>query len=127
MAVVGAEVHPIAGRWSGGWSGATVHQLRGGSLLAGGPDLDQLSIEACRTRTGKNCVNLSPQRHSCLYSPGPVRVPKRVAGWYLFAFDQHTAPGGLCAEPGFSSPEAEPIVRLGPLATRSQPLGPVRG
>lgn len=126
MAVVGAQIHPIAGSWSGGWSGATVHQLRGGSLLAGGPDPDQLSIEACRNRTGRNCVNLSPQKHSCLYSPGPVRVPKRVTGWYLFAFDQRTAPGGLCAEPGFSSPEAEPTVRLGPLATRSQPLGRVR-
>jgi hypothetical protein len=52
-AVVGAQVRPIAGSWSGGWSGATVRQPRGGSLFASRPDQDQLSIEACRTRSGK--------------------------------------------------------------------------
>jgi hypothetical protein len=126
-AAVGAQVRPVAGGWSGGWSAARVHQPRGGSLLAGGgPDVDQLSIEACHTRVGQDCVNLSPQRHSCLYSPGPVRVPKQFVGWYLFAFDQRMSPGGLCAGVGYSRPEVEPTVRVGPLATRSRPIGPVR-
>ena len=127
QARVGALVRPIAGRWSGGWSRGPTRQQAGGSISAGlGPDRDQLSIEACRTVSGRRCLNLSPQTSRfCLYSPHPVQVPARFAGWYLFAFDQRVPQPQLCAEPQFASPEVEPTVRRGPTASRSTPLGPV--
>jgi hypothetical protein len=92
----------------------------------GGPDRDQLSLEACRTANGLHCLNLSPQTPKfCLYSPESIRVPARFVGWYLFAFDQRVPHTQACAEPGFSSPEAEPIVHPGRTATRSAALGPI--
>ncbi|MGH9598215.1 MAG: hypothetical protein ACRD27_00005, partial [Terracidiphilus sp.] len=124
---VGARVRPISGTWSGGWSPNRVPQQPDGSITgAAGPDRDQLSVEACRTATGQQCLNLSPQTaKSCLYSPKPIRVPARFAGWYLFAFDQRVPHTQLCAEPAFGSPEVEPVVHAGPTATRSAALGPV--
>lgn len=125
---VGAHVHPVAGDWSGGWSRGRVSQQPGGSILGGGgSDRNELSVEACRTTNGRHCLNLSlPGSGFCLYGPQAVRVPARFAGWYLFAFDErvpHTQP---CAEPAFGKPEVEPTVRLGPTASRSTALGPIR-
>ena len=126
-AQVGALVRPVRGDWSGGWSPGPVRQRAGGSIWGGpGSDRDQLSIEACQTASGRRCLNLSPQTSRfCLYSPKPIRVPARLTGWYLFAFDQRVPHTQLCAEPQFAHPEVEPTVRRGPTASRSTPLGPI--
>jgi hypothetical protein len=125
---VGARVRPIAGGWSGGWSRGPIRQAPGGSILGGaGRDRNQLSVEACRTASGRHCRNLSPQASGfCLYGPDAVRVPARFAGWYLFAFDQRVPHGQPCTGPVFGTPEAAPTVRPGPTASRSAALGPVR-
>ena len=124
---VGARVRPIKGDWSGGWSPGPARQQSGGSISGGrGSDHDQLSIEVCRTVSGRHCVNLSPQTSRfCLYSPQAIRVSARFAGWYLFAFDQRVPHTQICAEPQFGNPEVEPTVRPGPTASRSTALGPV--
>jgi hypothetical protein len=123
---VGARVQPVAGRWSGGWSPRPVAHEADGLNMGMGPSVDELNLEACRDISASHCLNLSPQREPfCLYSPGAVRIPARFVGWYLFAFDRREPANQACAEPGFTSAEAEPVVRLSATAVRSPPAGPI--
>jgi hypothetical protein len=90
------------------------------------PGFDSLSVEACRTKSGKDCVNLTPQGVGRDFAQQPVRVARRFIGWYLFAFDEHFAADTAFAEPGYGSPADIPPLKAGPTTARSTPSGPVR-
>jgi hypothetical protein len=121
---VGATVVARPARWTGGWS----------------TDLNQLAIEACRTRSATHCVMLSGVWLQCARlgcgigggvigdhsSDGETRVGYALSGWFLFSLDARMSPGpgGLV---GFSSPAALPVWPTSPIVVRSAPYGPVAG
>jgi|SRR5579875_843679 len=125
---VGAQVTPTIASWRGGWKAeASYHQQDGVASGGRAAATDQLSVEACRTRSGTRCLNLTPQSGASADSTGrAVRIAKRFKGWYLFAFDQHVAGDTAFATPGYSSPENAPTLHVGPTVARSRPYGPVR-
>ncbi len=56
----GTPVTPHEASWTGGWqTDSTVNRRDGGGSGGHGPNLDFLSVEACRTRDARHCVNLS--------------------------------------------------------------------
>jgi hypothetical protein len=105
------HVTVIAGRWIGGW----------------GTELDQLGVEACRTRRGKGCVVLSGGQYGCPGQPARAFVGGWLPGMYLFAFDLREARDGICAGVGYSYPGAVPPWPVQQIVARSAPLGPVTG
>jgi hypothetical protein len=124
---VGSPVSARGATWIGGWGPGPTWQPAGGSILGGeGPSLDFVSIEACRTRAGRHCVNMSSQS-GCGFSRRPVRVDGWFSGWYLFAFDQRFAHAILCGEPGYGSAAAIPPVKLSGTVARSLPTGRIKG
>lgn len=122
---VGSVVVPHAGRWKGGWSAMPTPNLNAEATAA---NSDALSIEACRTLTGRHCVNLTPPGDHAGYSTRPVIVGASFVGRYLFAFDQRLGSPVLTAQPGYPSPAAMPVVKVGDTAAQSAPLmAPVAG
>lgn len=114
---VGSRVLAHGATWTGGWA-ADGH---------GKPaNLDWISIEACRIRSGLDCVNLTPQGgHG--YLRRPVAIGAWFTGWVLFAFDQRFAWDTAFALPGYGTPAGIPPVRLAATVARSAPLGPIIG
>jgi hypothetical protein len=110
VARYGAAVRPRGASWVGGW----------------GSDFDFLSVQACRTRDGRRCVNLSAPR-GYGFSRRPPVIGSWFTGWYLFAFDQRFAHDTAFAEPGYGAAAAVPPVTAGQTAASSAPLGPVIG
>ncbi len=118
----GARVTPHEARWSGGWSRAIASA---GLPPARHPNSDELSVEACRTATGRHCVNLTPQGSSREFRRGATAVPARYRGWYLFAFDHRIAQPEIIGEPGYPTPEDIPVLSTAPTVARSAAYGPV--
>jgi len=110
--------------WSGGWSQAPVSPDTTAGQAA---NVDEINIEACRTRRGTNCVNLTAQARSGGFSTKPPVIDNWFTGWYLFAFDHRIATPFLIAEPGYGSPAVIPTVKLDQTVARSAALGPIRG
>ena len=123
----GTPVTPHGASWTGGWQTDPTFKPRDGADSGGhGPNFDFLSVEACRTRAARHCVNLSaPAGYG--FSKRPPVVGAWFTGWYLFAIDQRLAHDTAFALPGYSSPAAIPPVKLGATAVHSAPLGPVIG
>jgi hypothetical protein len=121
---VGATVVARPARWAGGWP----------------TDINQLAVEACRTRDATHCVMLTGvwlqcARLGCGIGGGVIgdhstdattRVGYALSGWFLFSLDARLGPGpgGLV---GFSSPAALPVWPTSPIVVRSAPYGPVAG
>jgi hypothetical protein len=123
----GTPVTPHGASWTGGWQTDPTFKPQTGLDSAGrGPDFDFLSVEACRTRAARHCVNLSAPR-GYGFSKRPPVVGAWFTGWYLFAIDQRFAHDTAFAQPGYGSPAAVPPVKLGATAAHSAPLGPVIG
>jgi hypothetical protein len=110
--------------WSGGWSRALASP---GAATSEAANVDELNIEACPTRRGTRCVNLTAQAKAGGFSTKPAVIDNWFTGWYLFAFDRRIAQPFLIAEPLYSSPAAIPTVRLDQTVARSAALGPVQG
>ena len=127
QALAGARVNPRKALWRGGWRTVPGYAPPLG-MDSGGrdPSYESLSVEACRTRAGNDCVNLTPQGTRMDFAQRPITVPARFTGWYLFAFDEHFAPETAFAEPGYSSPFVIPPLRPDATPVRSAPVGPVR-
>lgn len=114
---VGSRVSARGATWAGGWA----PDARGKPA-----NLDWISLEACRTRSGLDCVNLTPQGgHG--YLRRPVAIGAWFSGWQLFAFDQRFAWDTAFALPGYGAPAGIPPVRLAATVARSAPLGPIVG
>jgi hypothetical protein len=96
--------------------------------MSGGrqPGFDLLSVEACRTRSGDHCVNLTPGGPNSDSAQQPATVARRFIGWYLFAFDQRIPGDTVFDAPAYGRPEAVPPLKVGATVARSDPVGPVR-
>lgn len=121
---VGAMIVAKPARWKGGWA----------------TDINQLAIEACRTRAATRCVMLTGVWLVCCQlgcgveggvvgdrgSDSTTKVGYALSGWYLFSLDARMDPGadGLV---GLSSPAAVPVWHTSAIAARSAPYGPVSG
>src|SRR5579875_1982341 len=108
---VGSRVTPVGAIWRGGWRvDPTYHPQDGAQSGGRAAAFDQLSVEACRSRSGAHCLNLSPQAR-----PGgatiAVRIGARFRGWYLFAFDQRLSGDTAFAAPGYATPEDIPALK----------------
>jgi hypothetical protein len=110
--------------WSGGWSQAPVSPDTAAGQAA---NVDEINIEACQTRRGTHCVNLTAQASSGGFSSKPPVIDNWFTGWFLFAFDHRIATPFLIAEPGYGSPADIPTIKLDETVARSAPLGPIRG
>jgi hypothetical protein len=123
----GASVTPHGASWTGGWETDPTFKPQDGNDSGGrGPDFDFLSVEACRTRAARQCVNLStPMGYG--FSKRPPVVGNWFTGWYLFALDQRFAHDSGFAEPGYGTAAAVPPVKASATVARSAPLGPVIG
>jgi hypothetical protein len=121
---VGSTVTPHAARWAGGWTGQPNPPEFG--FEGKPPNEDEIVVEACRTATGGDCVNLSPSAESCGGGVSRAVVAKWFSG-YLFAFDARFAVPILCALPGYRSPYDVPPIKAGQTVARSAPRGPVIG
>ena len=121
-----AAVVPHRAIWTGGWAGLPQPETAG--VAGGPPNVDELNVEACRTPTGRHCVNLTRQGRTTAFSRRPPVIDNWVTGWYLFAFDQRIAAPELIAEPGYGTPYDHPG-RQGRRHPRTSlsPLGPVTG
>ena len=88
----GARVTAGAGTWAGGWKAIPGYRFPLTSIGSGGrePDYNVLSLEACRTATGRDCVNLSPQGTTRAFGAAPP-LGAAITGDYLFAFDQRNS------------------------------------
>jgi hypothetical protein len=121
----GGVVVAHGARWIGGWSGSLT------SGVASEPhepaSTDAISVEACRTREGRACVNLTAQGDHAGFSLRPPMVNAGFVGWYLFAFDERIAEPYISDLVLYSSPFAIPVGPVGPTNARSAPLGPVTG
>ena len=106
-----AHVTATAGSWTGGW----------------GDEFDQLGVEACRTRRGRDCVVLSGGQYGCPGQPARATVGGWLPGMYLFAFDLRTPRDWACAGVGYLYPGAIPPWPVQQIVTRSAPAGPVTG
>ena len=123
---VGARVRAIAARWRGGWRVEPGYHSRRGAQSGGRAHaIDQLRVEACRTRGGAHCLNVSPVTWAGSSKGGAVRVGARFKGWYLFAFDQRFSGDQAFATSGYGSPEDSPTLTVGATVARSRPYGPV--
>ncbi len=124
---VGARVSPTVATWQGGWQTQQNYQRPQDGAQSGGraPAIDQLRVEACRTRKATHCVNLSQVTWAGSTNGAPVRIAGRFKGWYLFAFDQHFSGDAAFATPAYRSPEDAPTLKVGPTVARSAPYGPV--
>jgi hypothetical protein len=121
----GDAVTPRGAVWTGGWASVRNYKPKDALDSGGrGRNFDFLSVEACRTRTGRHCVNLSRPKGDG-FSRRPVTVRRRFVGWYLFAFDQRLAADTIFSSPAYGLPAAVPPLRTGPTVARSAPLGPV--
>jgi len=109
---------PRAGRWTGGWmADPNFRRSFTGSFSGGRPAaFDVMSVEACWTRTGHNCITVN--------QPHPV-VGSWLTGRYLFAVDERDAYDSIRPLVGYG-PIAPPIP-LSATAVRSAPSGPVIG
>lgn len=113
--------------WRGGWQPDPAYKPQLGAMSGGRqPSLDLLSVEACRTRLGNHCINLTPGGPSRASAQQPVSVTRRFIGWYLFAFDQRLAGDTVFDTPAYGSPGAVPPLNVGPTVARSEPAGPIR-
>jgi hypothetical protein len=111
VARVGASVTPAAGRWAGGW----------------GTENELLGVEACKQRSGTNCVVLS-SNCGCYPESGPgATVGGWFAGWYLFATDQRVPHPQFSAGIFYNVPAAVPPPEPGATVAHSAPVGPVSG
>ena len=110
--------------WSGGWSDAPASPDAAAGQAA---NVDQINVEACRTRRGTHCVNLSAQSKTGGFSTKPPVIDNWFTGWILFAFDHRIAAPYLVAEPGYGSPADIPPVTLDQTVARSAPLGSIHG
>jgi len=121
---VGARVNVTRATWGGGWqTDPSYHQQPGVQSGGRAAELDQLSLEACRTRQATHCVSPTPAGWQ---SPGivrPIRIGRRFKGWYLFGLDQHFSGDTAFAT---STTGAAPATKPGPTVARSKPYGPVR-
>ena len=120
-----AAVVPHRAIWSGGWAGLPQPETAGAA--GGAPNVDELNVEACRTTTGRHCVNLTRQGRTTAFSRRPPLIDNWFTGWYLFAFDERIAAPELIAEPGYGTPSIIPVVKVDATHARSLPLGPVTG
>ena len=117
-------VAPEGATWSGGWAAVpTSPEIAVGRAA----NVDQLNVEACRTRRGTQCVNLSRQARAGGFSAKPPVIDNWFTGWFLFAFDRRIATPYLVAEPEYGSPADIPPVKLDQTVARSAPLGPIQG
>ena len=124
----GAAVTPHAASWTGGWQADPGYRPPDGGNSGGrGANFDFRSVEACRTRAARHCVNLSAPAERGGFSNRPPVVGAWFTGWYLFAFDQRFAHDTAFGLPGYGSPAAVPVVKAGATVARSVPLGPVIG
>jgi len=124
----GAAVTPHGASWTGGWQSDSSYKPQDGGDSGGrGPNFDFLSVEACRTRAARRCVNLSAPTESYGFSKRPPVVGAWFTGWYLFAFDQRLAHDTAFAQPGYRTPAVVPAVKAGATVARSAPVGPVIG
>lgn len=117
----GARVRPHGASWAGGWQTDPTFKSQSGPDSGGrGPNFDLVSVEACRTRTVRRCVNLSaPQGYG--FSRRPPVVGAWFTGWYLFAFDQRLAKDTLFAQPAYGRPADVPPVQVSDTVARSAP------
>jgi hypothetical protein len=123
---IGQLVRPMAATWQGGWQAVSGYHAQPDGQSAGRePGFEALSVEACRTSSGQQCINLTPQGNP-VFAKSPVRVTRRFIGWYLFAFDQHFAADTAFAGVGYSSPADIPPLKVGQTVARSKPEGPVQ-
>lgn len=123
---VGVRVSPTRATWQGGWKAVGSYHSQLGAQSGGrAPAIDQLSVEACRTRSGAHCLNLSPVAVATGDTGAAVRIGSRFKGWYLFAFDQHFSGDTAFATPAYGKPQDVPTLRVGPTVARSRPYGPV--
>jgi hypothetical protein len=120
-----AVVVPHRASWAGGWAGLPHPGTPGAA--GGPPNVDELNVEACRTPTGRRCVDLTAQGRTTAFSHRPPMIDNWFTGWYLFAFDQRIAAPVLIAEPGYGTPSIIPVVKVDATHARSLPLGPVTG
>jgi hypothetical protein len=123
----GGRVTARKGIWAGGWQPRPVHERPADPSGGHGPSIDALSVEACRTRAARDCVNLTAQGKFQQFSRRPAVVGAWFTGWYLFAFDQREGPDLAIAEPGEPHPSAIPPVKPGPTVAHSMPGGPIIG
>lgn len=121
---VGSTVSALPARWIGGWA----------------TDMNQLAIEACRTRGATGCVMLTGvwlecNKLGCGIQGGVIgdhssgrttKIGYALSGWYLFALDARMDPT-LNGAVGVSSPAALPVWRVSPTLVRSAPYGPISG
>jgi hypothetical protein len=120
-----AVVVPHGAVWAGGWAG--LPQPRTAGAAGGPPNVDEVNVEACRTPSGRHCVNLTAQGRTTAFSHRPPVVDNWFTGWYLFAFDQRIAAPQIIAEPGYGTASIIPVVKVDATHARSLPLGPVMG
>ena len=124
----GAAVTPHGASWIGGWQADPGYRPPDGGDSGGrGANFDFRSVEACRTRAARRCVNLSAPAERGGFSKRPPVVGAWFTGWYLFAFDQRFAYDTAFGLPGYGSPAVVPVVKAGATVARSVPLGPVIG
>ncbi len=121
-AQAGGRVTPQNATWRGGWLADPSYAPNAG-IDSGGiaPDFDSLSVEACRTQSGRHCVNLTPQGRRWDFAQQHVRVGRRFIGRYLFAFDEHFGTDTAFAEPGYGSPFDIPPLKMSATVVRSTP------
>jgi hypothetical protein len=111
------------GTWSGGWQAVPGYQPpRYDSSAGRAPSFDVLTVEACRTASAHQCVNLTPQD-----STRPPLLGAALTSRFLFAFDQHYAPDTAFAGVGYLNAAAVPPLRTNPTISRSTALGPITG
>lgn len=124
----GSVVAPHPGTWAGGWK-TERHPSRASAGQDAGqaPNVNQLNIEACRTRTAEHCVNLTPQGKEATFSRRDPRIGQWFTGWYIFAFDQLEAGDTAYAGVGYGNAASMPIDRPGPTVSHSAAHGPIRG
>jgi hypothetical protein len=124
---VGARVSPTVATWQGGWQTQLNYQRPQDGAQSGGraPAIDQLRVEACRTRKGTHCLNLSQVTSAGSSNGSAVRIGRRFKGWYLFALDQRFSGDAAFATPAYRSPEDAPTLKVGPTVARSAAYGPV--
>lgn len=109
---VGRRVRPVAGTWTGGWTGQAAEEV--------------LRVEACphgRDRSG--CVTLSARGREFPGLGAPPLITQAQRGRYLFAVDQRLPRNRFIHLIRYGAPASVPAVRLGATVTRSAPSGPV--
>jgi hypothetical protein len=109
--VLVANFSPVAASWTGGW----------------GSEYDQLGVEVCRTRAGRDCRMLGGGEYGCPDQSSRTRLGGWFTSWYLFALDARTPKDGLCAGTGYLDNADLPLWKLGPTVVRSAALARIAG